>query len=239
MQQREEVFCKLMDAIEASLSVRAELDQALKAGHLNVARARYAMGPSSISQANYPSVIRPGIILLHASNASDDHPFNLAGSLESSKPEPYGSSTSNKQGEKVVSTPAPSASSDSSSQASALSEQGRAALDEADAQQLEAVAADAQGMHRRKDHQASEYSSSTISDLASKFDSSYTNTATSVQEVAPVTNPLRWFGYMVSPYLRQAQIHFAHAADTTVSLANMQYQITAALNELDKLNSKG
>ena len=51
----EEAFCSMMDAADAYLQLHQELSEAIKSGLFNMTRARYSLGPASISSRQYPA----------------------------------------------------------------------------------------------------------------------------------------------------------------------------------------
>lgn len=208
-----------MDAMDASLHLRVQLDEALKAGYLNIARARYAMGSSSIGQANYGSVMQAGTYVLTATkHSAEDQPFSLSNRVMQAN---CGISARHQHLEAANSTRLSDADVDHTSPP------------ESAAQEQVSTKADflsKEPVQQQQGTSSSDYSSSTIADLAAKFDSNHIQDGRTTQHPAAVSDPLKWFGFMVSPYLRQAQSCFMQAADIAVQLANSQHQVVAATN---------
>ena len=232
-EQKERVFCVLMDALEASLQLRAELDQALKAGHLSITKARYAMGPNSICQANYGSVMQAGTYLERLQKDDTTRSLTLIrrlGSAVQSAPdlqEPLSHDCQGLNGQLSVhpvgaTAQRPSTPQHQAAQQETTTHNSQPAV-ELDAAQPQAVTA------------PSVYSSRAIADLAARFESGHIDDTPAAQP-ATNTDPLKWFGYMVSPYLRQAQSSFAQATEAAVQLANTQRQIINAVCELEQVN---
>lgn len=233
LREQEHVFCLLMDALDASLHLRAQLDQALKAGYLNIAKARYAMGPSSISQANYGSAMKAATYLQKTEIKLTGQPFNIAcllGKVVQTRCEVSTMQHGPMNATDAQKLPGP----DLSSTGSTPTRQQSAVEDENDMQHDQPSTT--QDRSRLQNGAApSEYSSNAIADLAAKFDSHHMDDAKSAQQCNAVTDPLRWFGYMVSPYLRQAQSCFVQAAEAAVQLASAQHQVITAMSELQQL----
>ena len=218
-----------MDALEACLQLRAQLDQTLKAGHLNITKARYAMGASSISPANYKSTMQAVTYLQQTQIQSTvDQPFTLAcrlgKSLQTSTESIKAADALNRSLSNGDSTTSPSRQQQPGTQAENKAQSCESSAEQSTAQAKQQTA-------------SSEYSSTAIADLAAKFDSSHVDDATSAQRCTTTVDPLKWFGYMVSPYLRQAQSCFTQAAETAVQLADTQHQIITAMNELVQLRT--
>ena len=228
LQHHEHVFCVLMDALEACLQLRAQLDQTLKAGHLNITKARYAMGASSISPANYKSMMQAVTYLRKTQIQSTvDQPFTLACRL---------GATLQTSSESIQAADAFNRSLSNGDITSSTSGQQQPETPEATAQSCESSAEQSTAQTKQQTA-SSEYSSTAIADLAAKFDSTHVDDATSAQHCSTTVDPLKWFGYMVSPHLRQAQSCFTQAAETAVQLANTQHQIMTAMNEIAQLRT--
>lgn len=234
-EQKEHAFCELMDALEASLQLRAELDQSLKAGHLSITKARYAMGPSSIGQANYGSVMQAGTYLEQFQNGDTDEPFTLTRRLGWAVP-----SASNLQEQRDNNFQdldvQPSFHPISANAQQSSTSHHQAAQQETRGMQNSQPVAEQNAAQSQAGTVPSEYSSSVIADLAAKFGSGHIDDSRAAQQPIPNTDPLKWFGYMVSPYLRQAQSSFAQATEAAIKLANTQHQIITAMSELNQVS---
>jgi len=212
MQQHEEAFCSLLDAVSDYLNLREQLDQLLKAGHLKIARARYAMGPGSVGQTHYSSSMQATAIVDIVSESDQAFQLMRKRSKAQSPAEASQRSTTPQHQEDRLTV-------HSSSGADA-------ALDTSDDPQ---TAHTEQSLGRET---PSEYSSTAISELAAKFDKAHVETATSSYKSSAQSDPLKWFGFMVSPHLRQAQTDFVKAAELSVQLASVQYRMAVSVNSL-------
>ena len=214
LQEQEDAFCGLLDAAAEYLKLRDQLDQLLKAGHLNIARARYAMSPGAIGQTSYSSDMQA---TLRAETAiTDPQPFRLTqqGLSEVSARVMQRCHDDEQKGDGQASQDATPATSERRHHAKA-GVQGTAA-----------------GTEQVQSETASEYSSNAIAELAAKFDKTHVTSAQSGR-VHQVSDPLRWFGFMVPPPLRQAQVDFRTAAILSIQLANIQHKIYSSLNIMD------
>ena len=214
LQEREKAFCALLDAAAEYLKMRQQLDQLLKAGHLNIARARYAMGPGVIGQTSYSSDMQA---TLRAETAlTDQQPFRLTQQGTSAlaaqvMQHSYGDQQQSEGQANQDATPAK----DESQHLAQADGQGRTA-----------------GAEQVQQEAASEYSSNAIAELAAKFDNTHVNNAQSGR-TNQTSDPLKWFGFMVPPPLRQAQVDFRTAATLSVQLANIQHKMHSCLSSMD------
>ena len=220
MSEKEWAFCEVLDGAAHYVKVRQQLDQSLKAGHLKLARARYAMGPGSISSANYSSVMQAKTML--TGPQAGGHPFQLTGAscAGSSCPsicpgaEPRVTAREPTEG---------SSSTGDQAQGSTLTMQAET--------KLSTTAASAPGQASEL-NTADTYSSDAISQLAAKFDAAHVDSASSADKAVASQDPLKWFGFMVSPHLRQAQADFTKAVALLVDVANAQHRIATSLKAL-------
>ena len=233
-EQKEHLFCELMDALEASLQLRAELDQSLKAGHLSITKARYAMGPSSITQANYGSVMQAGTYLKQCQNGDTDEPFSLTRRL--GRAVQSASDLQEQRDDNFQALDGQPSFHPISTNAQQSSESHHQAAQQETSMQNSHPVAEQNAAQSQAGTARSEYSSSAIADLAAKFGSGHIDDFRAAQQPIPNTDPLKWFGYMVSPYLRQAQLSFAQATETAIKLANTQHQIITAMCELNQVS---
>lgn len=215
MQKQEDAFCALLDAASEYLKIRGQLDQLLKAGHLNIARARYALGPGAVGQAAYSShmqaSMRTDVALrngepFHIAQHSSSAKFAQPSQSSSAKGDPVGSQASKTAGPEIC-----------------------ASVDSATSTEWVANSAAKQPAQQP----ASEYSSSAIAELAAKFDTSHLDSTRS-NGTKPASDPLKWFGFMAPQPLRQAQADFKKAARLSVQLANVQYKISTSLSTLNQ-----
>ena len=214
MQKQEDAFCALLDAADEYLKIREQLDQLLKAGHLNIARARYALGPGAIGQTAYSwhmqASMRTDVAL------RDEQPFHIAQHSSSTKSAQPSQSSSAKD-DPVESQASKSAGPETS-----------ASVDSATSTETGANSAGKQPVQQA----ASEYSSSAIAELAAKFDTNHLD-STHASGTKSASDPLKWFGFMAPQPLRQAQTDFTKAAGLSVQLANVQYRISTSLSTLN------
>ena len=219
MQQQEDAFCKVLDAAAEYVRIREQLGANLKTGHLQLAKARYAMGPSSIGSANYSSIMQATsqVLVSHA----DINPFQptgrpeIAGSSSSPGSSPKGSN------KKTVDSSPPSTSRAVEAHDGTSTMQADAGLD---------AIAEAQSSHSGELDGKNQYSSDAISELAAKFGTTHVDRHNPTYKSAAPKDPLKWFGFMVSPHLRQSQADFKDAVPLLVELANAQHRIHSALN---------
>ena len=223
MQQAEETFCTLLDAVAEYLQLREQLDQLLKAGHLKVAKARYAMGPGSVGQTHYNSSMQ-ATMRINVEPASDVT-FQSA-----------------RQGSHAQTSSAPlhqAGRPQEQEEADALlpSTAESSALDPAD----KSYSIKANNVHESADtvqsaekQATSQYSSNAISELAAKFDTAHVDSVSSRPASAAQSDPLKWFGFMVSPHLRQAQTDFNQAAQMSIQLGSAYHKMSVCLNSLDQ-----
>ena len=212
MQQQEDAFCELLDATADSLSIRGQLDQLLKAGHLQLARARYAMFPDRLGSAQYSSNMHATTVI--ASSCSDAAPFQLKSRPAAVSPSPRLCSEVSPEDTE------PSVNISDESQGSSLTMQSDALLTKRAHSEPETV---------YNAGKANEYSSDAISELAAKFTTSNVDKSPSHKPIAP-QDPIKWFGFMVSPDLRQAQSTFSKAAAMLIELANAQHRMITIMN---------
>lgn len=220
MSEQERAFCEVLDGATDYVKVRQQLDQSLKAGHLKLARARYAMGPGSIGSANYTSVMQAKTTL--AAPQAGGRPFQLAddsctGSACSSTC--AGAERLATAHEATEGSP----STGSQTQDSTLSMHTET--------KLSTNAASAPNFSNEL-NTADTYSSDAISQLAAKFDAAHVDSASSAHKSVASQDPLNWFGFMVSPHLRQAQADFTKAIALLIDVANAQHRMVTSLKTL-------
>ena len=221
MQHEEQAFCQAMDAAAEYVNLQEQLGANLKKGHFQLARARYAMGPGSVGSANYSSAMQ-ATSQVHISPA-DTNPFQLTGRLHTpSSPNRLGS-VRNDSHDKAVDSSELSTSNAHAAQDSTSTMQAEAKLD---------PSAKSQSVHSEELDATDHYSSDAISELAAKFGTSRIDRQSPVSENAVPKDPLKWFGFMVSPHLRQSQADFKEAVALLMDLANTQHRIHAALKVL-------
>lgn len=223
MQQAEEAFCTLLDAVAEYLQLREQLDQLLKAGHLKVAKARYAMGPGSAGQTHYSSSMQ-ATMLVNVEPASDVtfRSARQGSHAQTSSGPSHKAGRPQKQEEADASLP-------STAESSALDPADK--LHSVKPNNLQESADTAQSAKKQA---TSQYSSNAISELAAKFDTAHVDSVTSRSASTAQSDPLKWFGFMVSPHLRQAQADFNQAAQMSFQLGNAYHKMSLGLNSLDQ-----
>lgn len=219
MQEQEDAFCALMGAVSEYLKLRQQLDQLLKAGHLKMARARYAMGPGSVGQANYNSVMQATTLV--DTTPDSEQTFQLAASGSTAKSPTEPSRQFSGQQQTVGEVPFEHNGADNLSDTAVNLQHSRSKDQQASTDTSQASA----------QQPPSEYSSNAISELAAKFGTSHADSASSGQKSA-ARDPLKWFGFMVSPHLRQAQTDFVKAAETSVQIASVHHRMAVCLDAL-------
>ncbi|KAL3154206.1 hypothetical protein ABBQ32_013715 [Trebouxia sp. C0010 RCD-2024] len=217
MQQQEHAFCEVLDAAAEYVKVQEQLCANLRAGHFQLARARYAVARGSIGSASYSSTMQATAQVV-VSNA-DSNPFQLQDrrNIASSSSSPWSMQNVSEQKAR-----------DSSSTSKAFE-----AEDSTSTMQAEAnpdASADSQSGLATQFDMTDQYSSNAISELAAKFGTAQIDRPSPVCTNAAPKDPLKWFGFMVSPHLRQSQADFREAVTLLVGLANAQYKIHASLN---------
>lgn len=223
MQQAEKTFCTLLDAVAEYLQLREQLDQLLKAGHLKVAKARYAMGPGSVGQTRYSSSMQ-ATMLINVEPASDVtfQSVRQGNQAETSSVPSHQAGRPQKQEEADASLPSTAESS---------------ALDPADRSHsikpnnVQEGTDTAQSAEKQA---TSQHSSNAISELAAKFDTAHVDSGSSRPASTAQSDPLKWFGFMVSPHLRQAQADFNQAAEMSIQLGSAYHKMSVCLNNLDE-----
>lgn len=217
MQQQERAFCEVLDAAAEYTKIQQQLCANLRAGHFQLARARYAVAPGSIGSASYSSTMQATAQVV-VSNA-DSNPFQLQDRRD------IASSSSSRWSMQNVSE---QKTSDSLSTSKPLE-----AEDSTSNMQAEAhpdASADCQLNLATQLDMTDQYSSSAISELAAKFGTAHIDRLSPVCTNAAPKDPLKWFGFMVSPHLRQSQADFREAVTLLVGLANAQHKIHTSLN---------
>ena len=210
-----------MDAAAEYVNLQEQLGANLRNGHLKLARARYAMGPGSVGSAKYSSAMQ-ATSQVHISPA-DINPFQLTGRPHTpSSPKKMGS-VRNDSHEKAVDNSELSTSNVAEAQDTTSTVQAEANLD---------ASTQSQSLHSKELGATDHYSSDAISELAAKFGTSRIDRQSPVSENAVPKDPLKWFGFMVSPHLRQSQADFKEAVALLVDLANAHHRIHAALKVL-------
>lgn len=221
MQHQEHAFCQAMDAAAEYINLQEQLGATLRKGHLQLARARYAMGPGSVGSANYSSTMQ-ATSQVHVSSA-DLNPFQVTERPHTFKPPNSLGSVRNDSHEKAVDSSVPSTSKANEAQDSTSTMQPEANADASTA---------SQSSHSRELDVTNQYSSDAISELAAKFGTKHVDRPSPVSENAVPKDPLKWFGFMVSPHLKQSQADFKEAVTLLIDLANAQHRIHVALNVL-------
>ena len=221
MQQQEHAFCQALDAATEYVNLQEQLSANLRKGHLQLARARYAMGPGSVGSANYISAMQ-ATFQVHISPA-DTNPFQSTGRPHSPSSSSSLGSVRNDSHEKAVGSSEPSTSNAAEAQDSTSTMQAEANLN---------ASTSAQSSHSKEADVNDQYSSDAISELAAKFGTTRVDRQSPVSESAVPKDPLKWFGFMVSPHLRHSQTDFKEAVTLLVDLANAQHRIHAALKVL-------
>lgn len=215
LQQDEEAFCGLLDAVADYLKLREQLDQLLKAGHLKIAKARYAMGPGSVGQTHYSSSMQATTLV--DIQAWSGRAFQLTGQGSQEQP------------------------------SCEASDEPCSARTQTDVQanpsgERENLADNCQNDHHHgsvdrgqflEPQSVSEYSSNAISELAAKFGTAHVDSASTSVRNAAHHDPLKWFGFMVSPHLRQAQTDFSKAAQLSILLGKAYHKMSACLSVLE------
>ncbi|DBB06633.1 hypothetical protein WJX77_006342 [Trebouxia sp. C0004] len=217
MQQADEIFCTLLDAVAEYLELREKLDQLLKAGHLKVAKARYAMGPGSVGQTHYSSSMQ-ATMLVNVEPASDVtfQPARLGSHAQTSFGPLHQAGRPQKQEEADALLP-------STAESSALDPADKSySIKPTNVQSADTAQA------------ASQYSSNAISELAAKFDTAHVDSVSSRPASIAQSDPLKWFGFMVSPYLRQAQADFNQAAQMSIQMGSAYHKMSVCLNSLNQ-----
>ena len=222
MQQAEETFCTLLDAVAEYLQLREQLDQLLKAGHLKVAKARYAMGTGSVGQTHYSSSMQ-ATLLINIESASDVT-FQSAGQGSQAQT----SSAPSHQAGRTQKQEAADASLPSTAERSALEP-----ADEPHSIKLSNVQESADTAQSADKQATSQYSSNAISELAARFDTAHVDSVSYRPASTAQSDPLKWFGFMVSPHLRQAQADFNQAAQMSIRLGSAYHKMCVCLNSLD------
>ena len=210
-----------MDAAAEYVNLQEQLGVNLRKGHLQLARARYAMGPGSVGSANYSSAMQANS-QVHISSA-DTNPFQFAGRPNTSSSRSSLGSVRNDSRKKAVDSSAPSTSKADETQNSTTTMQAEACPD---------ASTGSLSSYSKELDVTDQYSSDAISELAAKFGSTRVDWQSPVSENAVPKDPLKWFGFMVSPHLRQSQVDFKAAVALLVDLANAQHKIHAALKVL-------
>jgi len=223
MQQAEETFCTLLDAVAEYLQLREQLDQLLKAGHLKVAKARYAMGPGSVGQTHYSSSMQASV-LVNVEPASD---VTFQSARQGSQAQ--ASSASSHQAGRPQTQEEADASLPSTAESSALDP-----ADKSHSIEHNNVQESADTAQSAKKQATSQYSSNTISELAAKFDTAHVDSVSSRPASTAQSDPLKWFGFMVSPHLRQAQADFNQAAQMSIQLGSAYHKMSVCLDSLDQ-----
>lgn len=220
MQQQEDAFCRVLDAAADYVQLQEQLGAKLKQGHLQLARARYAMGPGSVGSANYSSAMQATSTV--PVSPANSNPFQLGSMSHTASSLSDAGCMSQDSHEKAVDSLAPSTRMED-------------AQDNASNTQAEArphASTDSQSSHSKELHVNDEYSSDAISELAAKFGATRTDRQSPVKSAVP-KNALNWFGFMVSPHLRQSQADFKEAVTLLIDLANAQHRIHTALKLQD------
>ena len=221
MQEQEHAFCQALDAATEYVNLQEQLGAILRKGHLQLARARYAMGPGSVGSANYNSAMQ-ATFQVHISPA-DTNPFKLTGRPHIPRSSSSLGSVPNDSHEKAVGRSEPSTSSAAEAQDSTSTTQAEANLN---------ASTSSLSSHSKELDVNDQYSSDAISELAAKFGTTCVDRQSPVSESGIPKDPLKWFGFMVSPHLRQAQADFKEAVKLLIDLANAQHRIHAALKVL-------
>ena len=223
MQQAEETFCTLLDAVTEYLQLREQLDQLLKAGHLKVAKARYAMGPGSVGQTHYSSSMQ-ATMLINVEPASDVtfQSARQGSDVQTSSAPSHQAGRPQKQKEADASLP-------STAESFALD-----LADKSHSIKPNNMQESADTAQSAKKQATSQYSSNAISELAAKFDTAHVDSVSSRPASTAQSDPLKWFGFMVSPHLRQAQADFNQAAQMSIQLGSAYHKMSVCLNSLDQ-----
>lgn len=220
MQQQEDAFCLVLDAAADYVQLQEQLGAKLKQGHLQLARARYAMGPGSVGAANYSSAMQ-ATSKVPVSPATGN-PFQLGGRPHTASSMSNSGSMRQDSHEQAVDSLAPSTTNTEDAQDSTSNMQAEARPE---------ASTDSQSSHSKELHVNDQYSSDAISELAAKFGTTRIDRQSPVKIAAP-KNPLNWFGFMVSPHLRQSQADFKEAVTLLIDLANAQHRVQTALKVL-------
>lgn len=224
MQQQEDAFCLVLDAAADYVQLQAQLGAKLKQGHLQLAKARYAMGPGSVGSANYSSAMQATCKV--PVSPANSNPFQLGGRSHTASSLSNPDGMSQDSNEQAADSWAPSTRMEDATPATRIED----AEDNASNTQAEArpdASTDSQSSHSKGLHVNDEYSSDAISELAAKFGTTCIDSQSPVKRAAP-KNPLNWFGFMVSPHLRQSQADFKEAVTLLIDLANAQHRIHTA-----------
>jgi len=216
MQQAEEAFCTLLDAVAEYLQLREQLDQLLKAGHLKVAKARYAMGPGSVGQTHYSSSMQ-ATMLINVEPASD---VTFQSARQGSHAQQAGRPQMQEEADASLPSTAESFALDLADKSHRIKPNN--------------VQESADTAQSAKKQATSQYSSNAISELAAKFDTAHVDSVSSRPASTAQSDPLKWFGFMVSPHLRQAQADFNQAAQMSIQLGSAYHKMSVCLNSLDQ-----
>ena len=215
LQQEEEAFCALLDAVADYLKLREQLDQLLKAGHLKIAKARYAMGPGSVGQTHYSSSLQASTLV--DVRTWSGRAFQLTGQGSQEQP--------------CCEAPDKPCSARTQTEVQADPSGERENL--ADNCQNDHHHGSADTGQSVEPQSVSEYSSNAISELAAKFGTAHVDSASTSVRNAAHHDPLKWFGFMVSPHLRQAQTDFSKAAQLSILLGKVYHEMSACLSVLE------
>lgn len=214
MQQQEDAFCEVLNAAAEYIKVQGQLCANLRTGHLQIAKARYATAPGSIGSASYSSTMQATtqVVVSHTENS----PFQLQHRhiiATSCSPDSMHSGSVNIAVDSPAARKAVEAAGSTTSMAEANTD----------------TSADSQSDLSTQLDVTDQYSSSAISELAAKFGTARIDRPSPVSASAAPKDPLKWFGFMVSPHLRQSQADFREAVALLIELANAQHKIHTSL----------
>ena len=217
MQQQEDAFCKVLDAAAEYVKLQEQLCSNLRTGHFQLARARYAGAPGSIGSASYSSTMQATAQVLVSDTASNPFQLQDRHAIASSSRSPY--SVQNGSEQRILDSPSTSKAVEAEDSTSTMQPEAN----------LDASADSQSGLSTQLDV-TDEYSSNAISELAAKFGTAHIDRPSRVSTNAAPKDPLKWFGFMASPHLRQSQADFREAVTLLVQLANAQHRINTSLN---------
>ncbi|KAL4855165.1 hypothetical protein ACK3TF_004159 [Chlorella vulgaris] len=250
---REKLFSDTLDAAEEYLQLQHALGEALRAGFLSLAQARYAMGADRVSSLQIPSTLSATARVTTAGEwfaliPNDMLPLVIAGGnlnlllqepSSAAAPAPSHSPPSpHAQDVPATSTSVPEAAAgalqDCAGPPAAPAVEASGSADPAShglEQQLQQLRLAAESHHQSNnlmEQLAAKYCCDGAGTLPSPDDPLSGGAAVDDEQYAEVAKPgkpLHWFGSLVAPSLREAEGHFGRALAAAVQAANAQRRL--------------
>eukprot|EP00898_Chlorokybus_atmophyticus_P004127 jgi/Chlat1/4715/Chrsp30S04770 len=210
---KEAAFVHALDAVEELLDARRRLQDQLALGFMSLARARYSLGAGSLSQENYD----------YASMAATTATIRVSGGT--------GSSSAGVHEHEHAQSP-------SSPVFSVSSRRENAADSDSEGYELDEVAVQSAFGLRRRANVAGASDRASSSDLSDWEKVDLPQEKKILEDVKdvdgrPAVPPIRWFGVLVPPAMREAQQQFIKALELVAEAATAaaRYQTSSGLYE--------